>query len=80
MGRGDRGTLAVCLFDLHDTSHYEDAREVRENADMNKLKSIVQALVNEVGIHGWNNHEFCQKIKERDKRIIAAIRQYGIGR
>ena len=37
MNKGDRGTLAVCLFELHDTPHYENAENIRKNIESRVL-------------------------------------------
>jgi hypothetical protein len=78
MNRGDRGTIAVCLFNIHGSSAFQDSRRVRETADGNQLKIIVEALVSEVTEHNWERHRFCEFLRANDKDLLKAISDYGV--
>jgi hypothetical protein len=79
MHRGDRGSLAVALFRVHNTSHYEDARNVRERADPAAMRAIAEALVREVREGRWKTrHEFRRRLLAPDRELLRALEGYGV--
>ncbi|MDP3878263.1 MAG: hypothetical protein Q8Q50_14900 [Methylobacter sp.] len=90
LNRADRGSLAVALFDLHDTSYYKDAGHIRGKIDQEKLKIIVSALIDEVEHKNWTNHAFAKQLnqfkkdkiiepqKNRKQHVVEQLKKYGI--